>query len=78
MSVAGCRLLKEPMHRYKVDAVVDIIIRTREQIERLKEIGPTLDEISIDASEDEKKLILEEIELLEKSLKSLIIYDQGN
>ena len=60
------------MHRYKVDAVVTVIIQTREQLERLKEIEKTLEEISIDTSDDEKKLILNELFLLEKALESVL------
>jgi BMFP domain-containing protein YqiC len=66
------------MHRYKVDAVVTVIIQTREQLERLKEIEATLEEISIDASDDEKKLILKEIDLLYKTIRSLTSDDKGN
>ena len=60
------------MHRYKLDTVVSTIIETREQIEKFKEVIPTMEEIAIDVSDDEKKLILQELELLEASLSSLI------
>jgi hypothetical protein len=60
------------VHRYKVDAIVTTIIETRKQLEKLKEIFPTIADISLDVSEDEKKIILEELELLEASLSSLI------
>ena len=59
------------MHRYKVDAVVTTIIETREQLEKLKEIFPTMADISLDVSEDEKKIILSELRLLEIVLDSL-------
>ena len=60
------------MHRYKVDAVVSVIVDTREQLKRLKEILPTIEEIAVDVSDDEKKLILQELELLEIALNSLV------
>jgi hypothetical protein len=66
------------MHRYKVDAVITVIIQTREQIEKLKAIEATLNEISIDASDDEKKSILKEIDLLYKTIRSLTSDDKGN
>ncbi len=59
------------MHRYKVDAVVTTIIETREQLEKLKEIFPTMADISLHVSDDEKKLILDELRLLEIVLDSL-------
>ena len=59
------------MHRYKLDAVVTTIIQTTEQLEKLKEILPTLGEIVLDLSESEKQLILKELEILETTVKSL-------
>lgn len=52
------------MHRYKLDAVVTTITQTTEQLEKLKEILPTLEEIVLDLSENEKQLILKELEIL--------------
>lgn len=60
------------MHRYKVDTVVSTIIETREQIQKMIEVIPTIKEISIDVSDDEKKSILQELELLEITLNYLI------
>jgi hypothetical protein len=59
------------MHRYKMDAVITTIIQTREQLEKLQEIFPTLAEISIDVSNEEKKIILQELEMLEKIVKNI-------
>lgn len=60
------------MYRYKLDAVITTIIQTREQLEKLKEIFPTLVDVSIDASDDEKKLILKELEMLEICVKNVL------
>ena len=59
------------MYKYKLDAVITTIIQTREQLEKLKEIFPTLVEISVDVSDEEEKLILKELEMLEKIVKSI-------
>lgn len=64
--------MKEFVHRYKVDAVITAIIETREQLEKLKEIFPTIADIALDVSDDEKKIILKELELLENTISSLI------
>jgi len=64
--------IKEFVHRYKVDTVVSTIIETREQIQKMIEVIPTMEEISIDVSDDEKKIILQELELLEAAISSLI------
>ena len=64
--------MKEFVHRYKVDAVITVIIETREQLEKLKEIFPTIADIALDVSDDEKKIILKELELLENTISSLI------
>lgn len=60
------------MYRYKLDTVITTIIQTREQLEKLKEIFPTLVDVSIDASDDEKKLILKELEMLEICVKNVL------
>jgi hypothetical protein len=60
------------MHKYKVDAVVTIIKETTEQLGKLKEIFPTLEEIVLDISDDEKQIILKELETLETTVKSLL------
>jgi hypothetical protein len=60
------------MHKYKVDAVVTIIKETTEQLGKLKEIFPTLEEIALDISDDEKQIILKELETLETAVKSLL------
>lgn len=60
------------MHKYKVDAVVTIIKETTEQLGKLKEIFPTLEEIALDISDDEKQIILKELETLETTVKSLL------
>jgi hypothetical protein len=54
-----------------MDAVITTIIQTREQLEKLQEILPTLAEISIDVSNEEKKIILQELEMLEKIVKNI-------
>jgi hypothetical protein len=60
------------MHKYRVDAVVTIIKETTEQLGKLKEIFPTLEEIALDISDDEKQIILKELETLETAVKSLL------
>jgi hypothetical protein len=60
------------MHKYKVDAVVTIIKETTEQLGKLKEIFPTLEEIVLDISDDEKQIILKELETLETTVKFLL------